>query len=176
MGSLDKLGSRRSSTESQSGSEREVGLRERRQVLRAGPESRTHTTAQQSMLGCHRRWKSNLEAQAQSRPAHYQESSGRAVLGQTDSHQLRLPHRQRLEGLGCHPPRKQAAWVFIPNSPKARAKDTPMGLGRNDGRALVGQPKETGESPPWARAQDPQLFRPGAHIAGIIPWRMQMPV
>lgn len=119
MGSLDKLGSRRSSTESQSGSEREVGLR--------------------------------------------------------DS-QLRLPQRQRLEGLGCHPPRKQAAWVFIPNSPKARAKDTPMGLGRNDGRSLGGQPKETGESPPWARAQDPQLFRPEAHIAGIIPWRMQMPV
>lgn len=110
MGSLDKLGSRRSSTESQSGSEREVGLR--------------------------------------------------------DS-QLRLPQRQRLEGLGCHPPRKQAAWVFIPNSPKARAKDTPMGLGRNDGRSLGGQPKETGESPPWARAQDPQLFRPEAHIAGI---------
>ena len=51
-----------------------------------------------------------------------------------------------------------------------------MGLGRNDGRALGGQPKETRESPPWARAQDPQLFRPEAHIAGIIPWRMQMPV
>lgn len=51
-GSLDKLGSRRSSTESQRGSEREVALRERRQVLRAGPEARTHTTAQQSMLGC----------------------------------------------------------------------------------------------------------------------------
>lgn len=51
-----------------------------------------------------------------------------------------------------------------------------MGVGRNDRRALGGQPKETGLSPPRAQAQDPQLFRPRAHVAGIIPWRMQMPV
>lgn len=165
MGSLDKLGSRRSSRESQRVSEREEGLRERRQALRAGPESRSHTTAQQSVLGCvtadgRVTWRPRLRAgQPTIRKIQAGLSLVRWILTSCS-----FPTDRGLKAWAVtHKGNRLPGFLFqTPHRPELRVLQWEWGEPWVDSQRRQ-------ESPLHGPEHRTQLFRPGPHRAGSYP-------
>lgn len=68
--------------------------------------------------------------------------------------------------------------IFALSFTQVRAKDAPMGVGRSFKTALGEPPRKTGVQRAFSMGpkRGPGLLRPKTSLAGILPWKMLMPV